>query len=209
MSNIFDIFKQIESQKTAASGPIEWLVVGLGNPGIRYQWTRHNAGFLAMDAITAKYGGNPERAKFNALVGETTIAGKRVLLMKPQTFMNSSGEAVRPAADFYKVPAENIIVLVDDINLDVGQMRIRRKGSSGGHNGMKSITEHLKTDDYPRIKLGVGKKPHPDFDLADFVLGNFSPADMKKLPDVFENASSALALIMKGDFDGAMCKYNS
>ena len=193
----------------ARTGGVDYIVVCLGNPGDKYTTTRHNMGFLCGDYIADKEGFSFKKIKFKSNYEIVDFNGFKVMFMKPQTFMNSSGEAVRPAADFYKVPAENIIVLVDDINLDVGQMRIRRKGSSGGHNGMKSITEHLKTDDYPRIKLGVGKKPHPDFDLADFVLGNFSPADMKKLPDVFENASSALALIMKGDFDGAMCKYNS
>ncbi len=193
----------------ARTGGVDYIVVCLGNPGDKYTTTRHNMGFLCGDYIADKERFSFKKIKFKSNYDIVDFNGFKVMFMKPQTFMNASGEAVRPAADFYKVPAENIIVLVDDINLDVGQMRIRRKGSSGGHNGMKSITEHLKTDDYPRIKLGVGKKPHPDFDLADFVLGNFSPADMKKLPDVFENASSALSLIMKGDFDGAMCKYNS
>lgn len=193
----------------ARTGGVDYIVVCLGNPGDKYTTTRHNMGFLCGDYIADKEGFSFKKIKFKSNYDIVDFHGFKVMFMKPQTFMNSSGEAVRPAADFYKVPAENVIVLVDDINLDVGQMRIRRKGSSGGHNGMKSITEHLKTENYPRIKLGVGKKPHPDFDLVDFVLGNFSPADMKKLPDVFENASSALALIMKGDFDGAMCKYNS
>ena len=191
------------------TGGVDYIVVCLGNPGDKYTTTRHNIGFLCGDYIADKEGFSFKKIKFKSNYDIVDFNGFKVMFMKPQTFMNLSGEAVRPAADFYKVPAENIIVLVDDINLDVGQMRIRRKGSSGGHNGMKSITEHLKTDNYPRIKLGVGKKPHPDFDLADFVLGNIAPNDMKKLPDVFENVSSALALIMKGDFDGAMCKYNS
>ncbi len=193
----------------ARTGGVDYIVVCLGNPGDKYTTTRHNIGFLCGDYIADKERFSFKKIKFKSNYDIVDFNGFKVMFMKPQTFMNLSGEAVRPAADFYKVPAENIIVLVDDINLDVGQMRIRRKGSSGGHNGMKSITEHLKTDNYPRIKLGVGKKPHPDFDLADFVLGNLSPLDMKKLPDVFENVSSALALIMKGDTDGAMCKYNS
>lgn len=191
------------------TGGVDYIVVCLGNPGDKYTTTRHNMGFLCGDYIADKEGFSFKKIKFKSNYDIVDFHGFKAMFMKPQTFMNSSGEAVRPAADFYKVPAENIIVLVDDVNLDVGQMRIRRKGSSGGHNGMKSISEHLKTENYPRIKLGVGKKPHPDFDLVDFVLGNLSPADMKKLPDVFENVSSALALIMKGDFDGAMCKYNS
>ena len=191
------------------TGGVDYIVVCLGNPGDKYTTTRHNIGFLCGDYIADKEGFSFKKIKFKSNYDIVDFNGFKVMFMKPQTFMNLSGEAVRPAADFYKVPAENIIVLVDDINLDVGQMRIRRKGSSGGHNGMKSITEQLKTDNYPRIKLGVGKKPHPDFDLADFVLGNLSSADMKKLPDVFENVSSALVLMMKGDTDGAMCKYNS
>lgn len=191
------------------TGGVDYIVVCLGNPGDKYTTTRHNMGFLCGDYIADKEGFSFKKIKFKSNYDIVDFYGFKVMFMKPQTFMNASGEAVRPAADFYKVPAENVIVLVDDVNLDVGQLRIRRKGSSGGHNGMKSITEHLKTDNYPRIKLGVGKKPHPDFDLVDFVLGNLSPADMKKLPDVFENVSSALALMMKGDVDGAMCKYNS
>lgn len=191
------------------AGGVDYIVVCLGNPGDKYTTTRHNMGFLCGDYIADKEGFAFKKIKFKSNYDIVDFKGFKVMFMKPQTFMNSSGEAVRPAADFYKVPAQNIIVLVDDVNLDVGQLRIRRKGSSGGHNGMKSISEHLKTDDYPRIKLGVGKKPHPDFDLINFVLGNLSSDDMKKLPEVFDNVSSALALMMNGETDGAMCKYNS
>lgn len=191
------------------AGGVDYIVVCLGNPGDKYTTTRHNMGFLCGDYIADKEGFAFKKIKFKSNYDIVDFKGFKVMFMKPQTFMNSSGEAVRPAADFYKVPAQNIIVLVDDVNLDVGQLRIRRKGSSGGHNGMKSISEHLKTDDYPRIKLGVGKKPHPDFDLINFVLGNLSSDDMKKLPEVFDNVSSALALMMNGETDRAMCKYNS
>lgn len=191
------------------AGGVDYIVVCLGNPGDKYTTTRHNMGFLCGDYIADKEGFAFKKIKFKSNYDIVDFKGFKVMFMKPQTFMNSSGEAVRPAADFYKVPAQNIIVLVDDVNLDVGQLRIRRKGSSGGHNGMKSISEHLKTDDYPRIKLGVGKKPHPDFDLINFVLQNLSSDDMKKLPEVFDNVSSALALMMNGETDRAMCKYNS
>lgn len=191
------------------TGGVDYIVVCLGNPGDKYTTTRHNMGFLCGDYIADKKGFEFKKIKFKSNYDIVEFEGFKVMFMKPQTFMNSSGEAVKQAVDFYKVPCENVIVLVDDINLDVGQMRIRRKGSSGGHNGMKSITEQLKTDNYPRIKLGVGKKPHPDFDLVDFVLGNFTKEDMKKLPSLFDNVQASLSLIMKGDVDGAMCKYNS
>ena len=163
--SIFDIFKQIEQEKPSAGGSITHLVVGLGNPGDKYYNTRHNAGFLAMDYISQKVGARVDRSKFKALVGEAAISGKRVLLMKPQTFMNLSGEAVREAAAFYKIPMENIIVISDDVNLDVGKMRVRKNGSDGGQKGLRSIITLMGDDNCPRIRIGVGKKPHPDYDL--------------------------------------------
>ena len=148
---IFDLFKQIEDSRQTTSGPITHIVVGLGNPGKEYTYTRHNAGFMCMDVICSKYGACIDKSKFKALVGECTIAGKRVLLMKPQTFMNNSGEAIREAADFYNIPAENIIIIYDDISIDVGKLRIRKKGSAGGHNGIKSIIAHLSSSEFPRV----------------------------------------------------------
>lgn len=204
MANIFDLFKQISKGDSAPSGPVEFIVVGLGNPGSQYEHTRHNAGFLAMDHLASQYGARIDRAKFKALVGEATVAGKRVLFMKPQTFMNNSGEAVSEAARFYKLSAEQVIVLSDDISLDVGRLRVRRKGSAGGHNGLKSIQEHLGSDTYLRIKLGVGQKPHPDYDLVDWVLGNFHKDDLQKLGEAFPFVGNGLERILAGDVDGAM-----
>ena len=204
MANIFDLFEQISKNEDTNSGPIEYIVAGLGNPGAQYEKTRHNAGFLAMDYLSEKYGTRVDRAKFKALVGEATIAGKRVLLMKPQTFMNSSGDAIAEAARFYKCPAEKVIVLSDDITLDVGRLRVRRKGSHGGHNGLKSIEAQLSSSDYPRIRIGVGQKPHPDYDLIDWVLGVFPTEDFKQLGSHFDALSQGLEKILLGDVDAAM-----
>ena len=203
MADIFDLFKQI-SKGSAQSGPVEYIIAGLGNPGLQYERTRHNAGFLAIDRIAEKHGARIDRSKFKALIGEATIVGKRVLLMKPQTFMNSSGEAIGEAARFYKLDAEHVIILSDDITLDVGRLRVRRKGSDGGHNGLKSIREHLGSDAYPRLKIGVGQKPHPEYDLVDWVLGNFSGEDMEKLSSSFDTVVLGVEKILSGDIDGAM-----
>lgn len=202
--SIFDIFKQIEQEKPSAGGSITHLVVGLGNPGDKYYNTRHNAGFLAMDYISQKVGARVDRSKFKALVGEAAISGKRVLLMKPQTFMNLSGEAVREAAAFYKIPMENIIVISDDVNLDVGKMRVRKNGSDGGQKGLRSIITLMGDDNCPRIRIGVGKKPHPDYDLADWVLSEFSKDDQEKIFTCFEKAYDGLVKILDGDIDTAM-----
>ena len=208
MADIFDLFRKI-SKEPASASPISYIVVGLGNPGIRYQWTRHNAGFLAMDAITAKYGGNPERAKFNALVGETTIAGKRVLLMKPQTFMNHSGDAVEAAMSFYKLSPAQLLVISDDISLDVGKLRVRKSGSAGGQKGLNSIIESLGTQEFARIRIGVGQKPSPDYDLADWVLSVFSPEQREHLQkNSFLYVVAGVEKILSGDLDGAMQHCN-
>ena len=205
MANIFDIFKKIEKERDdKALSPITHLVVGLGNPGDKYFYTRHNAGFLAMDYISQKCGATVNRSKFKALVGEATIAGKRVLLMKPQTLMNASGDAVIEAANFYKVPVENIIVLSDDVNLDVGRMRVRKSGSDGGQKGLRSIITRMGSDNFPRIRFGVGKKPHPDYDMADWVLGNLSEEDKKAIFDCFVVGYEGLEKLLLGDVDGAM-----
>ena len=202
--SIFDIFKQIENEKSSVGGSVTHLVVGLGNPGDKYYLTRHNAGFLAMDYISQKAGAKVDRAKFKALVGEAEIGGKRVLLMKPQTFMNLSGKAVREAAAFYKIPAENIIVISDDVNLDVGKMRVRKSGSDGGQRGLRSIITLMGKDTCPRIRLGVGKKPHPDYDLADWVLSEFNKPERDLLFECFEKTYNGLVKILEGDLDGAM-----
>lgn len=212
MSNIFDLFKQlfkqIEKKDTPAAGNLTHLVVGLGNPGDKYTFTRHNTGFMALDFIAEKCGVRVDRARFKSLCADARIGEHRVLLMKPQTFMNLSGEAVREAADFYKIPPENILVLFDDINFDVGVMRIRRNGSDGGHNGIKSIIYQLNSDAFPRVKIGVGKKPSPDYDLADYVLGTYSDADKKTLFSMFSRVYDGVELILSGQIDKAMNLYN-
>ena len=206
---IFDLFKQIESSNPTPTGPVTHIVVGLGNPGKEYTYNRHNAGFMCMDVICDKYHARVDRAKFKALVGECNIAGKHVLLMKPQTYMNSSGEAIREAADFYNVPADNIIVIFDDISVGVGKLRIRRKGSAGGHNGIKSIIEHLSTNEFPRIKLGVGEKPSPEYDLVNWVLGNIPEDDRKSMSEAYSKAADALGVMLSGNIDAAMNRFNS
>ena len=199
MSNIFDLFKKIESQKPSSNEPVSFIIVGLGNIGKQYELTRHNAGFLAIDYIAEKYSAKIDRVKFHATVGECVIGGKRVLLMKPTTLMNNSGIAVGEAAAFYKIPPERVLVLHDEISFDPGIIRIRRKGSAGGHNGLKSIIARLP---------GVGKKPTPEYDLADWVLGKFSEADMKALRGRFEDIATASELIVRGEIDSAMARFS-
>lgn len=208
MSNIFDLFKQIEKKEEASSGSITHLIVGLGNPGKEYAFTRHNAGFLTLDYLSDKLGVKINRSKFKALVAEGVIGDKRVLLMQPQTFMNNSGEAVIEAVNFYKIKPENVIVIFDDISLPVGKMRIRKNGSAGGHNGIKSIIAHLGTQDFPRIKIGVGEKPHKEMDLADWVLSKFPQDEQKVLFEKFGDASEAVKLMVSGKFEEAMNKFN-
>ena len=207
--SIFDIFKQIEKEKTPIGGAVTHLIVGLGNPGAKYENTRHNAGFLAIDYIAERCGVVINRSKFKALVCEATISDKRVLLMKPQTLMNASGMAVSEAATFYKIPIENIIVLSDDVNLDVGRMRVRKSGSDGGQKGLRSIIKMMSSEDFPRLRFGVGKKPHPDYDLADWVLGTFSEQDKKSLTACFDTSFEGVSKILCGDIDGAMQICNS
>lgn len=207
MANIFDLFKKIESSSSEKL-PVTHIIVGLGNVGKEYDNTRHNAGFIAIDALAEKCGVKIDRVKFHALVGEATVSGKRVLLMKPTTYMNNSGIAIGEAATFYKIPPENIIVLHDEISFDVGVIRIRRKGSAGGHNGLKSIIAHLSSDSFPRIKIGVGKKPSPDYDLVDFVLGRFSSDDLRALKDKNAEIISATELMVDGRIEEAMNKFS-
>ena len=187
---------------------IEWLIVCLGNPGEKYTFTRHNAGFLTADYISQKENISINKLKFKALCGEMKIGNTRALIMKPQTFMNLSGEAVSAAASFYKIPPEKVLVVFDDVELDVGKMRIRRNGSAGGHNGIKSIILNLNSDNFPRVKIGVGKKPSPEYDLANWVLGKIPKADQKALYEVIEKSADAVKLIVEGDISGAMNKFN-
>lgn len=191
-----------------SQGGIEFLIVGLGNPGGKYEITRHNAGFLWADLFAESLNTEIKRLKYHALTAEVNIDGHRCLLMKPQTFMNNSGEAVSEAAKFYKIPLEKIIVIFDDISLPIGKLRVRRKGSAGGHNGIKSIIAHLGSENFPRVKLGVGAKPHPDYDLADWVLTSFKKEDFPALKEAMESACKAVELIVKGETDKAMNQYN-
>ncbi len=193
---------------TSRSGGIEFLIVGLGNPGGKYEITRHNAGFLCADLFAESMNTEIKRLKYHALTAEVNIDGHRCLLMKPQTFMNNSGEAVGEAAKFYKIPAEKVIVMFDDISLPIGKLRVRRKGSAGGHNGIKSIISHLGSENFPRVKIGVGAKPHPDYDLADWVLASFKKEDFPALKEAMVNAGEAVKLIVNGNTDKAMNLYN-
>ena len=205
--SIFDLFKKIESSPSDKLA-VTHIIAGLGNVGKEYDNTRHNAGFIAIDALAEKCGVRIDRVKFHSLVSEATVCGKRVLLMKPTTFMNNSGVAIGEAAAFYKIPPENVIVLHDEISFDVGVIRIRRKGSAGGHNGLKSIIAHLSSDTFPRIKIGVGKKPSPDYDLVDFVLGRFSQEDLRALKDKNSDIISAAELMVDGKIEEAMNKFS-
>ena len=207
--DILEKLKQLSAARGETGAKPEFIVVGLGNPGIQYEGSRHNAGFIAIETLEKKLGFTCDRHKFRAKVGNAVIGGKSCLVMKPETFMNLSGDAVGEAMRFYKVPTENIIVVFDDISLEPGQLRIRRKGSAGGHNGIKSIIAQCGGEGFPRIKLGVGKKPHPDYDLAEWVLGKFSSGDREKLDKAAENACEALELMVQGRIDEAMSRFNS
>ena len=204
--NIFDLFKKIEKPESHA--PITHIIVGLGNPGAEYKITRHNAGFMALDYIADKCGVKVDRAKFHSLVTEADVGGVRVLLMKPETFMNNSGVAISEAASFYKIAPENIIVLHDEISFEPGNMRIRRKGSAGGHNGLKSIISHIGSDNFPRIKIGVGKKPTPEYDLASWVLAKMPENDLNLMKNLFSGIYSSVELMLHGEIETAMSKYS-
>ncbi len=194
---------------TKTPGGITHLVVGLGNPDKKYLRTRHNAGFIAVDEIAASLGASIDKKKFDALVADVTLGGERALLMKPQTYMNLSGVAVEKAASFYKIPPEKVIVLFDDISLDVGRVRIRRKGSHGGHNGIRSIVDYLQSENFPRVKIGVGERPNPNYDLADWVLSVFTEEEMKGIREVSSHCREIVELILQDKIDQAMNRYNS
>lgn len=207
--SIFDLFAALDKEKKAVpTQPVEWLVVGLGNPGKKYENTRHNTGFHVVDALCAKHGLRCDRARFQALTGEAVLGGRHVLLVKPQTFMNLSGNAVRAAADFYKIPSEHILVIFDDISLPVGSLRIRAKGSAGGQNGVKSIITQLGSEQFPRIKVGIGAKPHPDYDLADWVLSNVKPDELPAMQDVVNRAVLAVSELLANGVQSATQLYN-
>ncbi len=185
-----------------------YLIAGLGNPGAAYETTRHNAGWLCMDQLADKYHVSFDKEKFHSQIASCVIHGQKCLLMKPTTFMNNSGQAVGEAAHFYKIPPEQVIIISDDINLVPGKLRIRRSGSAGGHNGLKSIIAHLGSEQFPRIRIGVGDRDNPAFDLADFVLGHFSAEEMKQMEQAFAAAIDSAELIVDNNIQEAMNRHN-
>ncbi|HBM31226.1 MAG TPA: aminoacyl-tRNA hydrolase [Ruminococcaceae bacterium] len=208
--SIADIFKKLESERTPApQGAVEYIICGLGNPGTQYEGTRHNIGFMTIDTLCEKYKLDCKKLRFKSLTCDAMISGKRCLIMKPTTFMNNSGEAVTEAMSFYKIPPERTIIVFDDISLEPGKLRIRRKGSDGGHNGIKSIIYLSGSDMFPRIKMGVGAKPHPDYNLADWVLGHFRKEQAEALETAMDNAVSSIELMVGGKMNEAMNKFNS
>ncbi len=205
--SIFDLFKKIESERKPPVGKPEWIIAGLGNPGKEYETSRHNTGFIALDTLSGINKIDVRDLKFKALCGRGEIAGKSVLLLKPQTFMNLSGQSISEAAAFYKIPMDRVIVIYDDISLPAGKLRIREKGSAGGHNGIKNIIERSGTDVFPRIKIGVGAPPASG-ELVNWVLGSFSDEDRKKLEGSIDNACRAVAEIIKSGYQAAAAKFN-
>ena len=199
----------LNKRKQFNSSGYDFIIAGLGNPGSKYEMTRHNAGFLAVDLFAIKEGVSIKKLKFHSLVCDVKIGGTKCLLMKPQTFMNNSGDAIGEAARLYGIPPEKVIIISDDISLDVGKIRIKRKGSAGGHNGLKSIIAQLGTENFPRIKIGVGKKPSADYDLVDWVLGRFPKALEADLKTALENTAAAIPLMVGGETDKAMNLFNS
>ena len=190
------------------AGPVSWLIVGLGNMGDQYEHTRHNVGFDVIDQLADDLDIPVQRLKFKALTNTASLGGQTVLLMKPVTYMNLSGEAVAPAASFYKIPPEHILVISDEVSLPPGKLRIRQSGSAGGHNGLKNIISHLHSDQFPRIRLGVGGKPHPDYDMADWVLGKPQGEDRKAVDDAVKRAAQAVECYIKEGPQAAMSKFN-
>lgn len=186
----------------------DWVIVGLGNPGENYVRTRHNAGFRALACLAAKLGVKIDRAKFRALTAQATWQGQKLLLVKPQTFMNNSGLAVMDAVNFYKLPPERVIVIFDDISLPVGRLRVRADGSAGGHNGIKSIIGCLNSQSFPRVKIGVGQKPHPEYDLADWVLSNFTKDEDAHIARAAEAAAEAALTVLTQGVTEAAAKFN-
>ncbi len=195
-------------KKKTEAGPVDFIVAGLGNPGKQYEATRHNAGFIALEALAEKLDADVRRIKFKSYCGDAVIGDKRVLLMMPQTFMNNSGEAVREAMQFYKLSPQQVLVMMDDISLPVGTIRIRRKGSDGGQKGMRSIITLTGSDQFPRVKLGVGEKPHPDYDLAAWVLSKFAKEEQPLMVDAARRAADAACLIVQGETEQAMNQFS-
>ena len=190
-----------------SGGAVDWLIVGLGNPGQKYEHTRHNMGFLTVDLLAEQLNVKLNKVKFKSAYNIVRFGGQKCLVMKPQTYMNLSGEAVHEAAQFYKIPADHVLVIYDDVSLPVGKLRVRPTGSAGGHNGIKNIIAHLGTQEFPRVKVGVGAKP-PKMDLADYVLSRFSKEDRAKMEDAFKEAAEAVEVLITDGSDRAMNRFN-
>ena len=188
--------------------PVSWLIVGLGNPGARYENTRHNVGFWAIDELSRRSDTAVRKIRFHALTADAVVGSQGVLLMKPTTYMNLSGEAVGEAARLYKIPPDRVLVISDDVSLPQGKLRVRRSGSAGGHDGLKNIIAHLGTDQFPRIKVGVGGKPHPDSDMADWVLSKFTGPDRQAMEAAIARAADAVTCLLSQGVDQAMARYN-
>lgn len=188
--------------------PVTWLIVGLGNPGGKYEETRHNVGFMVADELGERGKFSIQKVKYHALTNTATIGGQGALVMKPTTYMNLSGEAVGEAARFYKIPPDHVLVISDDVDLPLGKLRIRTNGSAGGHNGLKSIIQHLGSDQFPRLKVGVGGKPHPDYDMADWVLSKFQGEDKKLIDGTVKRAADAVECFLKDGPQKAMNRFN-
>ena len=193
--------------RSETGGP-SWMLVCLGNPGDEYENTRHNVGFLTVDQIAEQLRVPVQKLKYRALTNTVELGGQKVLLMKPVTYMNLSGEAVGEAARFYKIPPEHVLVISDDVSIPLGRLRVRKGGSAGGHNGLKSIIQHLGTDQFPRVKIGVGEKPHPDYDMADWVLSKFTGEDLKTITAAVERAAKAVECLIAEGPDKAMNRFN-
>ena len=185
-----------------------WLIVGLGNPGREYEKTRHNCGFRALDILADQLGTKVDKLKFQGLYSQVNYGGTKVFLLKPQTYMNLSGRSVLQLSAYFNIPPQRIIVLFDDISLEPGRLRIRADGSAGGHNGLKSVIQHLGSDQFPRVRVGVGEKPHPDYDMADWVLGKFVGEDKKAIDAAVKRAADAVECLIKEGCDKAMNKFN-
>ena len=196
------------SKKSKPAGPVDFIVAGLGNPGKQYEATRHNAGFMGLEALAEKLGVQVTRIRFKSYCAEAAIGEKRVLLMMPQTFMNLSGRSVLPLSAYFQIPPQRIIVLFDDISLEPGRLRVRKDGSAGGHNGIKSIIAELGSEAFPRVKIGVGAKPHPDYDLAAWVLSTFSASEEKALDPALDRAGEAALCIIDHGVPEAANRFN-
>ncbi|MDR0918058.1 MAG: aminoacyl-tRNA hydrolase [Oscillospiraceae bacterium] len=195
-------------KKSNLSGSYDWIIVGLGNPGTQYENTRHNVGFMVCDTLAKTENFSIKKLKFKSLCGEVNIGGQKCLVMKPSTFMNKSGEAVVEALNFYKIQPERCLIIFDDISLPLGKLRVRKKGSAGGHNGMKNIIYLSGSDLFPRIKIGIGDKPHPDYDLANWVLSRFTKDEFPIIEETCKKANDVINLIIKNKLPEAMNLYN-